>query len=366
MPVLGIADLKQFALPLGVDASEIARYQLADGTNYDQLLNDISAALALTGNSILNDPIYGSLIGETTEMMKEYRQGAGTTGMQVRTEYTRADPQRGATIGHMIPLKRFDYTLGWTADFLRYARRGQLDADIQDALYGVVDNAQRSILTRFFTTTENQMGSSGYDVPFVKGAGTVLFTPPPYNGQTFANTHTHFDRQTTSAQATTLKAGAKTLWEHGITGPYMAIIPFADITTYTALTGWIKPQRGIEYVRTDSAANFGVLPMDDQAFIGAFETDNGIAYCWASPRLPTNYLGMYKSYGTNNPNNPLALRYAPDFGAGPVLMRSPAFRMTPLEQVDFWHDIGIGMNNRLNGYACYFNAAGSYVDPTIS
>ena len=30
------------------------------------------------------------------------------------------------------------------------------------------------------------------------------------------------------------------------------------------------------------------------------------------------------------------------------------------------HEFGAGVGNRLNGYACYFAASGSYVDPVIS
>lgn len=59
-------------------------------------------------------------------------------------------------------------------------------------------------------------------------------------------------------------------------------------------------------------------------------------------------------------------RHAKDLGPGAVLMRGEAFRQYPLEQAILIHEFGVGVGNRLNGYACYFATSGSYTSPTIS
>ncbi|MBZ0309063.1 MAG: hypothetical protein K8I82_23565 [Anaerolineae bacterium] len=364
--MLGINDLKQLALPRGWDAGELAKYALADGVTYEQLVDNIIAGLMVANDSLMNDPILGSFISLTTETAIEYRDG--TTGsMEERTEHAKADIRRGATTGHTLPLKSYDRALGWTFDFLRKARSAQLEADIADALYAVRDNWERQLLKRFFSTAENGIGSSGYDVPLINGvSSSVDFTPPPYAGQTFTSAHTHFDRKATTEQAAALNTGAKHLWEHGLFGPFNAVIPFADIETYATLTKFVKPDRGIEYVATGSSAPYAQAALNDERYIGLFESDYGLIRLWITPHLPTNYLGIYKPFGSRDPRNPLAVRYAKDLGPGAVLMRGEAFRQYPLEQAILIHEFGVGVGNRLNGYACYFAASGSYANPTIS
>lgn len=367
MSTLGINDLKQFALPTGWDASELLKYELADGATYEAAINDILGGLIATTQDMLNDPFYGQLVRVTTELGREVRDGVATTGMSARTEYQKADPKRGKTIGWMFPLNSYDRTLGWTWDFLRRARQSQLDSDIETAVYDVRDNWERQILTRFFSTTENQLGTSGFDVPFVKGTGSVAYTPPAAMGQTFANTHTHFDRKTDDATgwADALEAGAAHLHEHGIMAPYIGIVPFADRANFTSLAGFIKPDRGVTYIQAVSTSALTVARMDE-TFFGMYETALGLVQLYASYRLPANYLGMFKGYGANNPRNPLAMRVDPQFGASPVLLSGEGHRHYPLENATIVHEFGIGVNDRLNGYACEFDSSGSYADPTIT
>jgi hypothetical protein len=367
MALLGMNDLKQFALPLGWDAAELGKYLLADGSTYEQVVETIAAGLSVANEGLMNDPIWGGMISLTAEAGLEYRDGTAN-GMSERTEYSQADTRRAATSGHMLPLKSYDRALGWTFDFLRKARAAQLEADIADALYDVQSNWERQLLTRFFSSAEVQIGAAGYDVPFVHGAGgAVDLVPPPYGGQSFTAAHDHFDRKTTTEQALALNAGAKHLWEHGIFGPYNAIVPFADIATYTALSKFIKPDRGVEYISTSAAtAPYAQAALNDERYIGLFESDYGLVRLWITPHLPSNYLGVYKPYGPGDKRNPLRVRYPSDLGAGAVLMRGEGFRQYPLEHAIILHEFGVGVGHRLNGYACYLAASGSYTDPNIS
>jgi hypothetical protein len=365
MTLLGMNDLKSYATPTGWDAGELVKFQLADGTTYEALINDIAAALSILNTGLIAESPYAGLFSTTTEAGLEYRDGTSVTRMDERTEYTPADPRRAPTIGHMLPLRSYDRALGWTFDFLRKARSAQLESDISAALYDVRDNFERQLLRRFFSDAELAIGSAGYDVPFIKGAGTVQFTPPPFNGQTFTTTHSHFERRAAGDHAPALNAAAKSLWEHGIMAPYDGIVPFADVATYTALAKFIRPDRGVQYIQVSSGQSLAVAPIAEP-YIGMFETDYGLIRLWATPRVPTNYLAVYRSYGANDPRNPLKVRFSADMGVGAVLMRGENRRTYPLENATILHEFGVGVADRLAAYLVYFAAAGGYTSPTIA
>jgi hypothetical protein len=364
--ILGLNSLMQFALPAGWDASELQKHQLADGRTYDEMLTDIAVALQEVGSSLSNDPKYGGLVSFTTEMGFEYAQGSSQTGMEERTEYRTADGRRGATVGHMLPLKSFDRKLQWTWDFLRKARRLQLDNDIAVAMYDIRDEFERRVLRRFFTNTDYQLGSSGYDLPFANASSNVSYVPPAYNGKTFASSHTHFVRDTTANRATAIKAGVASLREHGINASFTGIVPAAEVSTYTALSNFVRPERNL--ARYNGATDVATGAIDEQVFFGALETDFGLVYLWETERLPASYFGLYKSYGSNDPRNPLAIRYSEDLGFQPIM--KPVGNH-PLEGAEIIHEYGVGvggapMTARLNGYCIHFDAAGDYDNPTIS
>jgi hypothetical protein len=54
--------------------------------------------------------------------------------MVAHTEYSRPDPTRAELAGHMLPLRKWDHMLGWTADYLEEARMTDLEADIAMAI----------------------------------------------------------------------------------------------------------------------------------------------------------------------------------------------------------------------------------------
>jgi hypothetical protein len=68
-----------------------------------------------------------SLISFTDQM--EYRYPIGNTAtMEPHTEYGRPDPRRAEMAGHMLPLRKWAYMLGWTADYLEEARMADLES----------------------------------------------------------------------------------------------------------------------------------------------------------------------------------------------------------------------------------------------
>lgn len=360
----GFNDLKQFALPSYWDATTLSKYQLADGSTYDQFVADVGRGLALVNSALTASPLISSLISITSELAVEYRVGA-TTGMQVHTEYARPDQKRGATTGHMLPLVAYDRGLGWTWDFLRKARRIQLETDVAEVVKDIQDNWEKQILTRLFKSTYTAVGSSGRSMPLADGGTADANYIPiavPSRGGTFLYTHDHIDALNGITQAN-LETAVADLYEHGYDAPFDMIIAYADVSSWvntTNVTGWIpRADPLIRYGMTADTANV------DDGYIGVIETDYGSVRVRTSGRIPTTYWTVYKSYGPMDSRNPLVVRQGTDYGYGAVLLKGDHIREFPLEEAIVFQEFGVGVQDRV-GAVIAENTAGAWADPTIS
>lgn len=366
MATLGPNDLKQWALPAGWDAARLENLRLASGETYEQLINDITAGLSLANAALLADPIIGSLVTVSDEMTVEYRTGV-SNGFEDHTEYTLPDAKRAATTGHMLEMISKDRGLGWTWDFLRRARRSQIDADIASAMTDLRDVFQKTVLTRLFKSTYTAVGTSGKSMPVADG-GTADSTYVPVNNperaSAFANTHTHLGRLNGITQAN-LETQVAHLWEHGFDAPFDLLVAQADLSSWsntTNVTGWVKRADGlIRYgVQTDLAAV-------DNSYIGVIETSTyGPVRVRATARIPTTYWAVYKSYGPGDSRNPIRLAPSPNFGLGAVLLAGDHIRQFPLEYAMLFLEMFVGIQDRAQVVLCENDSGGSYATPTIS
>ncbi len=364
MANLGPNDLKQFKLPTYWDAAYLEKYRLADGTTYDRLVADIAAGLAIANAQLLSDPLIASLISTTTEIAVEYPVGV-SNGFQTHTEYGRPDSKRGATTGHMLPLVGYDRGLGWTWDFLRKARRSQIDADIASAMQDLKDIWAKQILTRLFKSTYTAVGSSGRSMPLADGGtadSSYVPTPYPDRASAFTYTHDHIHHHNGISQ-TNLETVVAHLWEHGYDAPFDLLVSYADISSWTNttnVTGYVpRPDPLLRYGNTADLANVG------PDYIGAVETDYGACRLRASGRIPTTMWTVYKSFGALDQRNPLVVRYGQDYGLGATLLKGDNIREFPLENAILFIEFGVAVNNRVGAYAAK-NDASAYADPTIS
>jgi hypothetical protein len=366
MATLGPNDLKQYALPTYWDATELEKIRLADGTTYAGFINDVSQGLALQNAALLADPLLGTMMAATTEAAVEYGVGV-SNGFEEATEYGLPDAKRAATTGHMLGLKEYDRAFGWTWMFLNKARRMQLDEDIASAMADLKNLWAQKILTRFFKSTYDSVGS-GRSMPFADG-GTAdsswVPKPNPDRADAFAYTHTHLLRLDGITQAN-LETAVKHLWEHGHDGPYELLVAQADIGSWrntTNVTGYVsRPDPLIRYgVQTDLANVMG------EGIDGVIETAYGACRLRPNGRIPTNYWGLYKSYGVRDQRNPLWIRYNPKFGVGAVLLAGDHIRQYPLENAILWMEFGANVGrDRTNGVLVENDSTGVYADPTIS
>jgi len=356
-------DLKNFVLPTYWDAATLEKYRLADGTTYDQLVADIAGALNIVNGELLSEPLYSGLLSTTDELAIEYPVG-DTNGFVSHTEYTKPDAQRGATTGHMLPLNAYDRDLGWTWDFLRKARRTQLDADIASAMKDLRNVWHRRILQRLFTSTFTAVGAAGRSMPLADaGVADPAYIPPaaPERGGTFLATHTHVLFAAGITQANLLTAVGH-VWEHNVDGPFDLLISQADLAAWTNtanVTGFVP--------RADSLIRYGAtadLATVDESYIGAVETDYGPCRMRANGRIPTGYWSVYKSYGAGDQRNPMRVRLG-EYGVGATLLKAEGIREYPLEHAIMFTEFGEAINDRV-GAVIFRNDGGAWADPTIS
>jgi hypothetical protein len=364
MANLGPNSLQQFVIPTYWDAATLEKFRLADGTTYAQLVADINAALALANADVLADPLNASLISVTTELSMEYGVGV-SNGFQAHTEYGQPDAKRGSTTGHMLPLDGFDRGIGWTADFLRKARRAQIDQDIASAIRDLRDLWQKQILTRLFKSTYTAVGSAGRSMPLADGGvadSAYVPLPNPDRAAAFTSAHDHIHHLNGINQAN-LETAVLNLWEHGYDAPYDLLVSQADLASWTNtanVTGFVpRPDPMLRYGVTADLANVGV------GYVGAVDTDYGACRMRVSGRIPTTYWAVYKSFGPLDARNPLVVRVDPEYGPNAFLKSAPANMVNPLQEAIIYVEFGVGVADRVAA-AAYKNDAAAYADPTIS
>lgn len=363
MATLGANDLKQYALPTYWDAGLLSQLRLASGETYDQLINDILDGMVLANAALLSDPLLSGLISITQEASMEYRVGV-SNGFQAHTEYGRPDEKRGKTTGHMLPLDEFDRGMGWTWDFLRKARRPQIDADIASAMADIQDKWAKVILTRLFKSDYTTVGS-GRSMPLADGGTadpTYVPVAVPDRGGTFVYTHDHIHNQNGITQAF-LEVAVANIWEHGYDAPYELLVSRTDISSWTdtsSITGFVP--RADPLLRYGLTADLANVSPD---YVGAVETDYGACRVRVCGRIPTTYWAVYKSFGALDQRNPLVVREDPTFGTGAVLLRGDHIREFPIENAILFMTFGVGVADRVAA-AAYINSAGGYSTPTIT
>lgn len=367
----GGRDTTSLVMMTGWDATALANFRLEDGTTYAAVATQLNAALAGLNADLGSDPLWGGLVSFTDQPEVEYRAG-GAGYMERHTEWGRPDPQRAALEGHMLPLIAWDRGLGWTWDYLRRARMAQVQADIAMAVQDIRARYRVSLLTRLLQRGDdsgaaNGLGAAGYSPGFATAAAStnVDFVPPTYGGVTFTSAHEHYVTIAGGAFTTAVFTDVRAeLREHGHLPPYDMIVGISDEAAIRALTGFIPVgQQLVNYGTGVSLASFGAE--DDEIngsyYIGMIDD----VRVRVVPGVPQYYGFAWKSYGVNNPRNPLRVRVAkglnrPQF----IAMTDPRAgnATTPLQYMMVFGEFGVGVGDRTNGTPRYVNHAATWTD----
>jgi hypothetical protein len=372
MAVLGFSDLKSNALPTLWDEAEITKARLEDGTSLGALQAELRAALMGVNRELLAMPHYSDLFSVQDTPEIEYPIGT-SNGFEEATEYAAPDPRRGKTYGHMLPIKPYDRSLGWTIMHLMKSRRQTVEADLRSVVIDARKLFQQKLLTRFFDDTANTVGATSLaDLPFANSTNDVSGYIPPVSpeGEEFANTHDHFHGYGTSGitqdtiDQSAVEVALEHLQEHGHSSPFDLVGSRTDVASWTNttnVTGWKAPEwPGILY----HASAVERAPTMVSDFFGYIETDYGIVRVWLTPRVPTYHFGVFKTYGPGDQRNPLRVRIASNIGFGFNLVPGN-WTNAPTQLLVAYTEFGVGVADRVNG-VCVDLDASTYSAPTIT
>jgi hypothetical protein len=371
--VLGVQTLQNLALPTGWDSTKIAQWALRDGITYGELANTLALALADFNQEMVND--WGWLFSLTEEIAMEYEQGGSVTEMPELTDIDTPPTVHGTTIGHMIDLKAYGRGIGGSKRYFRDARSAKINAAISTLVRQARWRFEKKMLTRWFTNTENAIGSAGYDVPFVRGTGgNVDYAPPAFDGEAFTTSHDHYlgvDSDSYGYDGV-LDQLAETLQEHGHNPPFTAMVSRTDVASYLALTNFVEVVDPVVQMVDRAGASSGnqFFAVGQRAFglLGYYQGEYGLVEVRFSARIPTTYAGMCKSYGALAAQNPLAVRVHPEVGFGAyVVPETTPDDDYPVKQLSVEMEFGVGVGmDRTNGAAAFLDSDGSWSNPTIS
>lgn len=372
--ILGPQTILALGLPTGVDGDRIAKWHLRDGTSFQSVVQQLSLALGDLNQEFVNR--YGYMMSLTEDIMMEYPQGGAVTELPEITDASDYDAVGGETIGHMIDLRVYGGGVGGSKRYFRDSRPAKINADISTIVKQAKWRFEKKLYNRLFTNTEFAVGS-GYNVPFVNGtAGNVDYQPPAYAGEEFATTHTHFigvDSDTLGFD-TAIENIVETLVEHGHEAPFDVLVSKTDVDAgaYLALAKFVQLKSNVIQVVDRGGATSGNNFFADGTpnmfgIVGYYQSRYGQVNIRMSPRIPTGFLGGFKSYGNLSAMNPLAVRVHPDVGFGArLIVETTNDDQYPIKQVniEMEFDIGVGMD-RTNGAVAKLVSGGVYGNPTI-
>ncbi len=375
----GVLTTLSNALPLGIDGQRYAQWMLRDGVSYDVVRADVVAAMNAVNLEELS--AFGDLIYVTPDVQFEYPTGGSIYKMPRLSDLDRPTPRKGKTTGHSVDLWKVGDAIGGTEDYFMDARRAVINSSISELLLAGRNTWEIDVLTRFFTNTENQLGSYGYDVGFCDGSTTVQYAPLQFNGKVFTTAHNHYVGydSATKTLADVFDGLALLVTEHGHQPPLIAYVSESDTATIRALTNYIKPV-DVEWDRGGlTSGNIYREPGQTLAppavggrYMGGYDSNYARILLYASNRIPSGYVGVFKSYGTNDPRNPIAVRIHPNIGFGYYIAEIPSYVTTwPVKVIEVYNRYGVSANGmgafpRTAGAAGYLSSAATWVNPTIA
>lgn len=368
------------ALPLGLDPARLAQGRFAKDSkrNYEQMRQLLAARIDARNSEKL--AMWGPLIGITTDDYFEYPTGGSIVAAANITDLDRVQPMKAETVGHMIDLQPYGVAIGGSDRYFRDAREVQVLAAIQTNLDSLDMRLEQTILTRAMTSTETLLGSSGYSVGFASASASLSFTPPSYGGTNFASSHTHYVGYDTGSKtmADVLDGLAVHVNEHGHQAPFNALVSQADVALFRALASFVLPVSS-SVIQIDRGGgttgpayftntNIETVPSAGGSFIGQYLSARGIVNLYASTRIPTGYVFLYKTFGMNDPRNPIAVRVHPEVGFGAYMKQIPNFDTTwPVKAVEVHEEFGVSAGrDRTSAAAGYLVSGGTWANPTIA
>ena len=370
MAIKGYRDLSSLVTLGTQDAAVLAQYQLADGATYERLVSELEVGIRGLNGELSRHPLWASLASFGDLPTVEYAVGSGSYADRF-TDYGRPEPEHAELSGHMLPLLPWTAALGWTWSKLKDMSISDGRADIRLAVDRMRNRYRKQLFQRLLTRGDQSgkasgLGTAGYSPGFATAAANTDtdFVPPDFGGVSFTSAHEHYVAAAGGWTTTILDDIEAELMEHGHMPPYRLLISVADVASVTGLTGFVFPTTAVIQAGSGTSVAIPEIdPTDDGfRFIGSYENTR----VYAAPGMPQYYGFAYRSYGTNNPRNPLRVRVEKGYELPTArALRDPnaGAGIDPLQDLMLYMEFGVGVADRTNGTTRYVNN-GAWADGT--
>jgi hypothetical protein len=329
--------------------TRVAEILAADNAAHNAIVADMMSDLADTG----------------TDRQRVY--GASTDGDMVEVdEYGRAPTQKNVGSSTVaFPLKKFEYALGWTGDFMLQATPADLARAQQAAqkahLRMIRKEIQKALLVSAnYTWVDSFTDKVSLSVKRLVNADSAIIPNGP-NGESFdGSTHTHYNARVAALAISDVQATIDDVVEHGHGADVRIVINRTDEATFKALTGtggfvpYTDPR--MIYRNTDTPGKALDISRLDNRAVGLL----GNAELWVKPWGVANYAVVYSA---GDPQKPLVMRQKPQ-PALQGLRIAAELNTHPLHAQYMQAYYGFGVWNRTNGAVLYIGGT-SYADPTL-
>ena len=280
------------------------------------------------------------------------------------------------TLNMGAPFKWYDHAWRSTWQYLADADEAEITAHTASIVRADADHVFRKVMGAVFRDTNRKVKdpktNSVYDVlAFANGDG---WTPTPFEGNTFAESHTHY-RTTGAAQVTSgdLDEIIADFKSHGHAAENGSqIVLFVNAAEGDTVAGFrvangakydFIPSAGQSFFATDgdlvgqqAAATFAGFPVK-----GSYDE----AIVIESTRIPAGYLTALASGGRLAPTNPIMFRqHANASLQGLRLVPGPSADY-PLQSSYWVRGFGTGVRHRLAGMVMQVTANATYTPPAL-
>ena len=343
----------------GVRAQEFGLERLNDA-----IQNDLQVH-----NERVND-MMGDLANISPERTATY--GTSASGEAVPAdEFTRGPTQKIRAGGRVeFPLEKYQYPIGWTADYLRRATVQDMARGTIAARQAHLARIQRDIRNALFLPTNYTFRDRFVDnvdlqvKRLVNADGGAIPNGP--NGEEYNSaTHTHYvgidwGAATAAARAAALRARLQDVIEHGHGDDVRIYINRAQETDIRALDGFAPLLVPNVVPAPGGTAVVGQGTLDitraDNRLIGYFD---GFPV-WTKPWVVANYIFVFAAGG---PNKTLRMRVSATPGEQGLFIAGEII-LHPLQAryMEFFH--GFGALTRTNGSVLFLGGA-LYTAPAI-
>ena len=354
----GILDTQYIDLPSNIDTTFLEGLRTRSGYDFPQLLRELDRRLGALNRNL--DPLLAALlVPASTDDVSDTTMPTAFV-ITERGEYTIARPQYVEGQAHMLAMRGYDVTLGFTEDGLEDLSLSRILTNVDSLFLGMRLLYRKEALKRFFSDAEVRISiKTTATSPGFAGSGTGgnVFAGNYPDGSALPGGYTHYYRDTAANLLAIIKT-AKQRLEKWHTGPFDLIAPQAQIDAIVALGQPYFYRADQQFVRL--GANSDIAIVDAGTYVGILDENIRV-------RLPINdfassNIALWKSYGNLSDRNPLVWKYDEKKGRS-AYVRSRS--MFPLSDATVLQTFGINVNNRVGAALIRIDAAGGYVPPTF-